>query len=57
MDGWTFVWIIGKYKKCPQCGCLDGEGKITFDLKDEIVTINCECGFSKKVNRKNEVHI
>lgn len=53
MNGWTFSRIIGKYKKCPNCGSSYRENKLQCSLKDEIITISCECGFIKRVDEKN----
>lgn len=39
MNGWTFSRIIGKYKKCPQCGSSNKDTKLKFSLEDEIITI------------------
>ena len=54
MNGFTFSRIVGKYKKCPNCGSSYKDTKLQFDLKDEVITISCECGFIKKVNEHNK---
>lgn len=54
MNGWTFSRIVGKYKKCPTCGCSYKDTKLKVSLENEIITISCECGFLKKVDEHNK---
>ncbi len=54
MDANKFINITRKYKKCPKCESSWKDTKLKFDLKDEIITISCECGFFKKVNEDNK---
>lgn len=54
MNGWTYSRIIGKYKKCPQCGSSYKDTDLQFSLANEIITISCKCGFLKKVDEHNK---
>lgn len=54
MNGNKFINVTRKYKKCLKCGSSWKDTKLKFDLKDEIITISCECGFLKKVNEDNK---
>jgi len=54
MDAFKFINITRKYKKCPSCGSSWKETKLQVSVKDEIVTISCECGFLKMVNENNK---
>lgn len=54
MDSMKFVNITKKYKKCPNCGSSWKDTKLKVSLKDEIITISCECGFLKKVDENNK---
>lgn len=54
MNGNTFVKIINKYKKCPSCGASYKTTDLSHSLKDEIVTIECKCGWKIKVNENNK---
>lgn len=54
MNGWTFSRIIGKYKKCPNCGASYKTNDIQTSLENEIITIECKCGFKKKVDEHNK---
>ena len=51
MDGNKFLSIVRKYKKCPNCGKSYKEPDFGIELKDEIITISCTCGFIKKVSQ------
>jgi len=46
--------ILRKYKKCPKCGISYKNNKFKFNLEDEIITITCECGFYKQVDKNNK---
>lgn len=50
----SFDNVVRKYKKCPNCGSSWKDTKLKVELKDEIVTINCECGFLKRVDENNK---
>ena len=54
MDAFKFVNITRKYKKCPICGSSWKDTKLQVSVKDEIVTISCECGFLKLVDENNK---
>lgn len=54
MDAWTFVKILRNYKKCPNCGIDYNTNKILHSLKNELITIKCECGWTKTVNKNNK---
>lgn len=54
MNGWTFSRIIGKYKKCPNCGASYKTNDILISLENEIISISCKCGFKKKVDENNK---
>lgn len=54
MNGWTYSRIIGKYKKCPNCGASYKTNDIQTSLENEIITISCKCGFKKRVDKHNK---
>lgn len=54
MNGWTFSRILEKYKKCPNCGSSYKDTKLKVNLENEIITISCECGFSKRIDEHNK---
>ena len=54
MDAFKFVNITRKYKKCPNCGSSWKDTKLQVSVRDEIVTISCECGFLKLVDENNK---
>jgi hypothetical protein len=54
MDCMSVVNIINKYKKCPKCGSNYKDTKLKTKLENEIITIYCECGFMKKVDKDNK---
>ncbi|WP_343342469.1 hypothetical protein [Terrisporobacter petrolearius] len=54
MNANKVISVIRKYKKCPKCGSSWKDTKLKTELKDEIITISCECGFLKKVNENNQ---
>ena len=54
MDARSFVSIVRKYKKCPDCGSSWKDTNLNVDLKDEIAVISCKCGFLKKVDKNNK---
>jgi len=54
MEGTKFINITNKYKKCPSCESSWKDTKLQVSLKDEIVTISCECGFFKQVDENNK---
>lgn len=41
----TFIKIARKYKKCPMCGAGNKTDWMSVEVKDEIITISCSCGF------------
>lgn len=53
MNVWDFNNVIRKYKKCPSCGSSNKDTKLQLDLTDGVITISCECGFLKKVDKDN----
>ncbi|WP_252225222.1 MULTISPECIES: hypothetical protein [unclassified Clostridium] len=55
MDGFKFVAVTRKYKKCPKCGASWETTDIYQELHDEIITIGCnKCGWVKKVDENNK---
>lgn len=54
MDSWDFVMVTRKYKKCPDCGSSWKDTKMNISLSDEIISITCECGFAKNVDKNNK---
>lgn len=54
MDSWKFINVTRKYKKCPQCGSSWKDTKLKMELKEEVITISCECGFLKTVDENNK---
>lgn len=50
----NFNSVVKKNKKCPSCGSSWKEDKLQCSLEDEIITINCECGFLKRVDENNK---
>ena len=49
-----FSKVVNSYKKCPNCGSGYKETKLSVDVKDEIITISCTCGFLKRVDENNK---
>ena len=53
MDMRKFTSVIKKYKACPNCGSSYKDTKLKVYLKNEIITISCECGLCKQVDENN----
>lgn len=54
MDVLSFTSVVRKYKKCPSCNSSWKDTKLKASLENEIITISCECGFLKKVDKNNK---
>lgn len=54
MNGWTFMRVIEKYKKCPKCGTSYKTNNLYSSLKNEVITIGCKCGWEIKVDKNNK---
>lgn len=54
MNGFKFVAVTRKYKKCPKCGASWKTDAIYQELHDEIITIGCKCGWQIKVDENNK---
>lgn len=54
MNSSKYLNVMRKYKKCPNCGTTYRDYKLKHELKDEIIHIFCECGFSKYVDENNK---
>jgi RNase P subunit RPR2 len=54
MEAYDFIKITRKFKKCPNCGSSWKDTKLNVELENDIVTISCECGFLKRVNKDNK---
>lgn len=44
LDAFKVIKITRKYGKCPKC-----KDDTTFELKDEVATFKCKCGWMKKI--------
>lgn len=42
-----------EYKSCPTCNTSWKEESLKCELKDEIIHLYCDCGFSKYVDENN----
>lgn len=54
MNGYKFVAIIIKYKRCLKCGSSWKTTDLYHELHDEVVTIGCKCGWKIKVDENNK---
>lgn len=54
MNGYKFVAIIRKYKRCLKCGSSWKTTDLYHELHDEVVTIGCKCGWKIKVDENNK---
>jgi len=51
MDIRNYLKLSKKYNNCPDCGSdLLGEGLGKLELKNDIFTRSCECGFHIEVD-------
>lgn len=49
-----FNKVVKKYKHCPNCGSSYKDTKLSVELTDDVITISCECGFHKRVDKNNK---
>ena len=54
MNGFKCVAVVRKYKKCPQCGVSWKTTDMYQELKDEVITIGCKCGWQIRVDENNK---
>ena len=54
MNGFKFVAVVRKYKKCPQCGVSWKTTDMYQELNDEVITIGCKCGWQIRVDENNK---
>lgn len=53
MNALKFISIMQEYKSCPTCNTSWKEESLKCELKDEIIHLYCDCGFSKYVDKNN----
>lgn len=54
MNGWKLASVVRKYKKCPVCGASWKTTEMYNSLKNEVITIGCNCGWKIKVDENNK---
>lgn len=54
MDCNKFLSIVKKYKKCPECGETWKGDSLQVELFDDVVEIDCTCGFHRTVDENNK---
>lgn len=55
MEGLKIVGVLKHYKKCPNCGISAKEEDMCVDVQEDVIHIECTCGYKVSVDENNKI--